>query len=60
MLAADESGLDESKRLRLYGIKGWDIFTKNLVYVCYTNLFVLPTYHMLLYGVVKGFWNKAL
>ena len=34
--------------------------TSILQYTSYNNLFLVPTYHMLLYGVVKGFWGRAL
>lgn len=36
------------------------MFTQMLPYTSYNNLFLVPTYHMLLYGVVKGFWSRAL
>lgn len=36
------------------------MFTELLPYVSYNNLFVLPTYHMLLHGVLKTFWLTAL
>lgn len=35
------------------------MFTTNLPYVSYNNLFVVPTYHCLLYGVIKKFWTLA-
>lgn len=35
------------------------MFTSRLPYVSFNNLFVLPTYHMLLYGVLKKFWETA-
>ena len=34
-------------------------FTR-LEYISYNDLFVLPTYHMLLYGVLRTFWKFAL
>lgn len=36
------------------------MFSKHLPYVSPNNLYVLPTYHLLLYGVVKKFWTLAV
>ena len=36
------------------------MFTKHLVYTRFKNLYVLPTYHLMLHGVVQGYWKKAL
>lgn len=41
------------------GTKGFDNFTLDLYYVSFNNLFLVPTFHMLLYGVVKSFWSHA-
>jgi hypothetical protein len=61
MQAAEQSGIpDTTGRLRHFGIKGQDMFTKQLPYIMYNNLFVVPTYHCLLYGVVKKLWTMAL
>lgn len=60
MYAATESGKGVPTRLKTWGVKGYDMFTQLLPYTCYNNLFLVPTYHMLLYGVVKGFWTRAL
>ena len=61
MDAAENSGIEPpSERLKHFGIKGHDIFTNMLPYVLYNNLFVVPTYHCLLYGVMKRFWTMAL
>ena len=43
----------------MYGCKDIDIFSRHLPYISFNNLFVLPTYHMLLYGVLKKFWETA-
>jgi hypothetical protein len=42
-----------------YGLSGTCPFLA-LPYVSYNDLFALPTYHMLLYGVLKTFWKYAL
>ena len=45
--------------LQKYGLHGKCAFLR-LPYVLFNNLFVLPTYHILLYGVLKTFWRYAL
>ena len=35
------------------------MFSKFLPYVSPSNLYVVPTYHALLYGVVHKFWSMA-
>lgn len=60
MTAAQQSGYNAQACLKTLGIKGQDMFTAMLPYTSYNNLYLVPTYHMLLYGVVKGFWSRAL
>lgn len=28
--------------------------------MCYNNIYVIPTFHLLLHGVVKTFWKRVL
>ena len=42
------------------GCKGWSVIPKCLEYVDYSKIFVLPVSHMLLHGVVPGFWKYLL
>ena len=35
------------------------MFTKRLPYVSFNDLFVLPSYHELLYGVMRKIWELA-
>lgn len=60
MHCAEVSGREKTACLKRWGIKGYDMFTRMLPYTSYNNLYLVPTYHMLLYGVVKGFWCRAL
>jgi hypothetical protein len=59
MKAADQAGVSESDKLPMFGIKGTNVFSEKLEYISFNNLWVVPTYHMLLYGVVKTFWTLA-
>lgn len=59
MTKADASKRNESYNLPHFGVKGTNVFTDKLPYTSFNNLWVVPTYHMLLYGVVKGFWTTA-
>lgn len=34
--------------------------TSTLPYVSYNNIFVVPTFHLLLHGVVKTFWKRIV
>lgn len=52
--------LPVKKLLSAYGVKGFDVFSRYLPYVSPTNLYVLPTYHLLLYGVIRKFWSLAV
>ncbi len=45
---------------RVYGVKGQCQLTKQLWYTSYNNLFTIPTYHLLLHGVLRSFWSHAL
>lgn len=47
------------RRLPKYGIKGYCPIL-SLPYVSYNNIMVVPTYHMLLYGILNKFWNTVL
>ncbi len=58
--AAATSTLAANKVLGAYGVKGVDVFSKYLPYVSPTNLYLVPTYHCLLYGVTRKFWSQAL
>lgn len=42
-----------------YGSKGQDLVSSFLPYVSFNNVYVLPTYHMLLHGVLRKFWELA-
>ena len=57
MKAAEEYG--GADVLQMYGIRGRSDFLR-LGYISYNDLFVLPPYHMLLYGVLRTFWRYAL
>lgn len=58
---AEASGIPvREDRLKTYGTKGHDIVTAHLPYVSFNNIYTLPTYHMLLYGVLKRFWVGAV
>lgn len=50
----------DEEKLQHFGIKGYDVFTRHLVYTNFNNLYVLPTYHLMLHGVVRGYWKRAL
>ena len=60
MREAENNVVSTKDRLPWYGIKGRDIFSMNLPYVSYNNLYLVPTHHLLLYGIVKSFWDTAL
>ena len=45
---------------RVYGVKGVCDLTERLWYASYNNLFTIPTYHLLLHGVLRSFWGHAL
>lgn len=47
-------------RLKTYGCHGNCFVTDTLPYTSFNDLFVLPTYHLLLHGVLRNFWDFAL
>lgn len=51
---------NKDKRLPRFGVKGMCRATTVLKYTSYNNLFVVPTYHMLTYGVLKRSWTEFL
>lgn len=60
MNMAATSGLAAGKVLRSYGVHGWPAIMAFLPYVSYNNLMTVPTYHMLLHGVLKALWSIML
>ena len=42
------------------GCNGWCAIPRRLHYIDYSTIFVLPVAHMLLLGLVKGFWKLLL
>lgn len=42
------------------GCNGWSAIPKRLEYVDYSRIFILPVAHMLLHGLVPGFWKYLL
>jgi hypothetical protein len=59
MKSADADKMNAKECLPKYGIKGTNIFNERLDYISFNNIWVVPTYHMLLFGVVKSFWTLA-
>jgi hypothetical protein len=45
---------------RFIGCHGYSIFRSMLPYIDYANLFVLPLWHAMLYGLVKNFFETIL
>ena len=43
-----------------WGCNGWSLFVRELDYVDYNDVWVLPFAHSAFYGVVKRFWNLLL
>jgi hypothetical protein len=46
--------------VQLLGCKGKDVFTSRLGYTRFNQLYVLPVWHMLLRGVLRDFWIRAV
>lgn len=50
--------LAEAKKYR--GCTGVSMVVRELTYIDYTTVFVLPLAHAFLYGILKNFWNMLL
>lgn len=60
MNCAEEREPNVNCRLRQYGVKGTPALLRKLDYVSYNNVHCLPTYHLLLHGVLKRSWQEFL
>ena len=57
LAANSEAGVN---RLQSYGVKGICPIWEMLPYTSYNNLHTLPTFHMLLHGVMRKTWSLFL